>query len=423
MRNKSIRDALVAAGYEFVQFEPKIPGTRDLRPDAVAWAANSQGTLVPWAVVEVKASSAVIRPEAGLSALARARDMLGTVDHYVVVNGTEWYRTDAGIQRLTAVDGPAPPPHGGEGEITDVDLVTTMLADELWKAAARSRDKGRPTVDSDFSPDIVLGLNNLRTVTGSLVPVNEETLWQARRQAVIQFERRGREAGLFTSHKAVAQAVAQLAGSNLTRDLLDPFCGAGSFLWEAIDYAQKQGIGLYTVLGCDINQRMADVARSIGSVSPVPVEIVTADAFLNEDLPLSTCVVSAPPLGLRMQEDRELLDGSTTRDGDVVALDRIVQLLVDGGRAVLHLPAGITFRRNAERYRRFLATRYRVAAILGLPAGAVHGTGIRSVLMVIDNTAPTDTFIAQLGEDWESQLAPGGAALEAALTHINGDQQ
>jgi type I restriction-modification system DNA methylase subunit len=87
---------------------------------------------------------------------------------------------------------------------------------------------------------------------------------------------------------------------------------------------------------------------------------------------------------------------------------------------VLHLPVGITFRATGERYRHFLATQFRVGAILGLPSGAVTGTGIRSILMVIDNAAPTDTFVAQLGEDLESQVAPGGAVLDAALAHIDG---
>ncbi|MBO2462677.1 HsdM family class I SAM-dependent methyltransferase [Actinomadura violacea] len=422
MSNASIRGALIAAGYEFVQFEPKIPGMWNWRPDAVAWAANSHGALVPWTVVEAQTSSDAIRPEVGLSVLARARDMLGTADHYIVMNGTDWYRADAGLQRLTAVDGPVSPPNGGDGEIVDVDLVTTMLADELWKAAARSHDKGTSEAFRSNS-DVVLGLTSFRTATNSLVPVNKETLWQARRHAVVDFERRGTEAGFLTSHKTVAQAVAQLAGPKLSGRILDPFCGTGSFLWEAIDYARKRGTGLGTALGCDVDQRMVDLAGSIGAVSPVPVEIVRTDALLGEGLPLTTSIVSAPPLGLRLQEHHQLLDGTTTRDGDLVALDRIVRLLVDDGRAVLHLPAGITFRRSADRYRRFLATHLRVAAILGLPAGAVPRTGIRSVLLVIDNAEPSDTFIAQLGEDWEAQLAPGGAALEAALTQIDGSQQ
>jgi hypothetical protein len=92
MSNEQIRDALVAAGYEFVQLEPRIPDAKTgWRPDVVAWAADPAGTLVPWAVVETKKLLGAIHPEIGLSALARARDLLGTVDHYVVVNDNEWY--------------------------------------------------------------------------------------------------------------------------------------------------------------------------------------------------------------------------------------------------------------------------------------------------------------------------------------------
>ncbi|MBM7510286.1 hypothetical protein JOE61_004100 [Nocardioides salarius] len=420
MSTQSIRDTLVRAGYEFVQVEPRIPDAKaSWNPDLVAWAADARGTLVPWLVVETKKQHAAVHPEAGLPALARARDLLGTVDHYVVVNDTEWFRADPGIQRLERVDGPVPPPNGGEGEITDVDLASSLISEALWKTTSRSRDRREPLVDYAFASDVSFDLGGLRTATGARLPVKRDVLWQARRRSIVDFERRGREAGIYTSPKAIAQAVARLAGTRLTWDLLDPFCGAGSFLWEAIDYAQEHRTGLNTVLGYDINVRTAEVARSIGNAAPVPVEIVAADA-LSADLPLSTCVVSAPPFGLRILEHHELLDGSTTRDGDLVILDRIVRLLGSGGRAVLHLPVGVTFRSTGEQYRRFLASRFRIAAILGLPYGAVAGTGIRTVLMVIEDAPSTDTFVAQLGEDWESQLAPGGAALEAALAHIDG---
>lgn len=420
MSTQLIRDTLVRAGYAFVQLEPRVPDAKaSWSPDVVAWAADAGGTLVPWLVVETKKQYAAIHPEAGLPALARARDLLGTVDHYIVVNDAEWFRADPGLQRLERVDGPMSPPYGGEGEITDVDLASSLISEDLWKAASRARDRGMPVVDYFFAADSQLAHGGLRTVTGARLPIRKEVLWQAGRRSIVDFERRGKDAGIYTSPKVIAQAVAQLAGTRLTWDLLDPFCGAGSFLWEAIDYAQAHRTGLNTVLGYDINVRTAEVARSIGNAAPVPVEIVAADA-LSADLPLSTCVVSAPPFGLRIQEHHELLDGSTTRDGDLIVLDRIVRLLGSGGRAVLHLPVGVTFRSTGEQYRRFLTSRFRIAAILGLPSGAVAGTGIRSVLMVIEDAPSTDTFVAQLGEDWESQLAPGGAALDAALAHIDG---
>jgi type I restriction-modification system DNA methylase subunit len=254
------------------------------------------------------------------------------------------------------------------------------------------------------------------------LPASKEVLWEACRRAAVDFASRGREAGVFTSHPVVANAVAALAVAKLQRDVLDPFCGTGSFLWEAIDHARQHGQRLNTVLGYDASDRIVELARSIGSVSPVPVEITHADAFTAE-LPLSTCVVSAPPLGLRIPQPYELFDGTMTRDGEYAAIDRILRVLADGGRAVLHVSAGFTFRPDGERFRRYVADHFRVAAVIGCPHGAVPGSGIRSALLVIDQAEPGETFIAQLGEDWEAQLAPGGAALEAAQEHIDGGRR
>lgn len=112
-----------------------------------------------------------------------------------------------------------------------------------------------------------------------------------------------------------------------------------------------------------------------------------------------------------------------THDGEYAAVDRIVRVLADGGRAVLHLSAAFTFRGNGERFRRYVADHFHVAAVIGCPPGAVPGSSIRSVLLVIDNAEPQETFVAQLGEDWETQLAPGGAAIRAALEHIDGERR
>ncbi|ETA05274.1 hypothetical protein V525_19150 [Gordonia alkanivorans CGMCC 6845] len=100
-----------------------------------------------------------------------------------------------------------------------------------------------------------------------------------------------------------------------------------------------------------------------------------------------------------------------------------MQALRRGGRAVLHLPANFTYITSCESYRQFLASNYRVAAVIGLPRGAMISTGIRSILLVIDNTDPGETFVAQLGEDWIAQLGSEGAALRAAVSHIDGSTE
>ena len=105
MSETSISNALRQVGYEFIQLEAKMPQiSASFRPDFLAWAANAEGKLVPWAVVEVKRSRKE-QPEVVLSALAKSRDLIGTVDHYAVIDG-KWYRADTGLRTIAFVDRP-----------------------------------------------------------------------------------------------------------------------------------------------------------------------------------------------------------------------------------------------------------------------------------------------------------------------------
>lgn len=88
---------------------------------------------------------------------------------------------------------------------------------------------------------------------------------------------------------------------------------------------------------------------------------------------------------------------------------------------VLLLPINITFLHKLEAYRRFLASDYRVGALIGLPARVLEPTAVRAVLLVIDHAEPGETFVAQLGEDWVAQLSKTGAAMNAALQHLDGE--
>ena len=441
---KSVRQALERAGYRFIQDDPQIPKGKNkspqskssltFRPDVLAWAADPNGKLVPWAVVEIKSRSVKLPPEVALPELARSRDTYGTVDHYVVLHG-DWYQADVGLRKLVSVDGPVPPQYGGEGELDDVDLATTLLTEQLWRwdhdRNLRAHRMGRYGPETDLSVDRLvmadydrsteLSIDGIETSTGTVLPASREVLWEARRRALVSFARRGRDAGIYTSHPVVAKAVAHLAGTKLDNEVLDPFCGTGSFLWESIDHSRDIGSGLVSAVGLDFNYRVVELARSIARAAPIDVEIYNVDAFFVETLSkpgildphesrLVNCAVSAPPMSLKLNptEPYELLDGTMTRDGDFAVVDRLVRQLAEGGRAVVQVAPGFTFRRNGERYRNYLANSFRVAVLIGCPPGSVPGFGLASIIMVIEKAPPTETFIAQLGEDWESQLAPRG---------------
>ena len=125
---------------------------------------------------------------------------------------------------------------------------------------------------------------------------------------------------------------------------------------------------------------------------------------------------------MRLDKTYTLLDGSKTRDVELVSLDQCIRSLKPGGRAVLHLSKGLTYRKQSEDYRHYIANSFRVSALIGLPSGAFYGTSIPSVIIVIDNDLPSSTFVAQIGSDWQEQLSRSGSALQAANNYLDGNQ-
>lgn len=410
-----VRSVLRAAGYTLLQVQPRLEKLSSLRPDVLAWAANADGDLVPWAVVEVK-SGRLKRPELALPGLARSRDVMGTVDHYAVVNG-EWFKADRGVRSLEPVDGPTPPEYGARGLLTDEELATSLLVQRLWFEADRLRNSGARAGDAFPSRTVLAETeqSGIELPDGGLLPVRPDVLWRAKRSALIEFASRGSSES--SSHPVIASAVAALVEQRVTGTVLDPFCGTGSFLWAVLDLAARVDVPARFV-GYEINPRLAGLAASIGNGAPLPVTIDEADAFGTEFVGADV-IVTAPPLRVRSSDHQTLLDGSRTTDGDVAAVDKSLRALNAGGRAVFHVASWFTWSERYASYRTFLANEFHVAALIGLPRGAMAGAAGTSVLMAIDKKEPAETFVAQLGDDWENQLEPEGAALSAALAFIN----
>lgn len=172
-------------------------------------------------------------------------------------------------------------------------------------------------------------------------------------------------------------------------------------------------------VGRDLDPSIIRTASLIAQTAPTNVTFETGDAFTTP-LPEADVIVTAPPMGLRLTNSHVLGNGTLTRHGDLAAVDVCLRALRPGGRAVFQLAPGITFQSQAEKYRSYLADEYRVAALIGCPSGSAFGTQIKTILMVVDRARPGKTFVAQLADDWEAQLAPSGPTMSAALTHIDG---
>lgn len=417
---EAAKHRLLDAGFGLVMREPRMPLFGNYRPDVLAWASDEFGNLVPWALVEMKQEQDS-HPALALQQLAALRSQLGTREHYVVINENEWFKADPGLQTLNKVDGPTPPRYGGRGILRELKLLTTMMQEHMW----RTCEALRSSRESSQHNDCVLYAASTQMLPPELadakIDIDQNTLWKAQHIAIESIQRRKEYGYAFGSQPIVADAIAGLLGKKLEGTIANPFCGTGSLLWSAIEAATATEQSLENAIGLEIMTNEVELARSIALNAPVTTTIQETDP-LDTVLPHVDCIVATPPLAMRLDKTYTLLDGSKTRDVELVSLDQCIRSLKPGGRAVLHLSKGLTYRKQSEDYRHYIANSFRVSALIGLPSGAFYGTSIPSVIVVIDNDLPSSTFVAQIGSDWQEQLSRSGSALQAANNYLDGNQ-
>lgn len=212
---------------------------------------------------------------------------------------------------------------------------------------------------------------------------------------------------------AAMAEIALLGDQPLT--IFDPFLGVGDTF---VALASRHS-GNPKFQGWDVNRQTLSSAKiflnggqEYGSynlrLDQSNVALDCVDSF-KEPWPKVDLVISAPPIGIRLTEPC-LGPSFVTRDGEVAVIDKAVNALKVGGRAVLLTSRGWTFRAgDSAKLRDMLASRsdINVTALIGLPS-ILPGTSIEPCLVVIDRIPKSDTIVAELGADWRDQLQVGG---------------
>jgi type I restriction-modification system DNA methylase subunit len=171
--------------------------------------------------------------------------------------------------------------------------------------------------------------------------------------------------------------------------------------------------------GQDINPLIVDVAKALALLAPASMSVERRDSFARP-VRSANLIISAPPWGLRLNEPHELLSGDRTKDGDLAVIDVCLRALIPGGRAVMLLTLGWTFRSGAaQRYRAWLSGHSRVAALVGLPAGSLTHVRTPTLILVLENREPSKTFVGELEADWQEQLSVDGMTMRALQEHLN----
>jgi len=237
------------------------------------------------------------------------------------------------------------------------------------------------------------------------------------------------ELGQFFTHRSIVEFMARFIGVDESKVVYDPSCGSGGFLImcakivrEQIQQKQPglsqretdQRLEEYSrrcLIGTEINERTARVARlnllmhgldygNIFTVNALKID-ESADRRLSTLLGENTVdMVFANPPFAGYEKDPAVLSrfqlgqngkgniSSVTRE--VLFIERIIQVLRDGGMAGIVIPQGIFTNRNLAHVRNYIRRHAQILAVIELPDWAFipSGTSVRGSLLFIRKLAP-----------------------------------
>lgn len=232
------------------------------------------------------------------------------------------------------------------------------------------------------------------------------------------------ELGQFFTHRSIVEFMVRLVGIDEHKVVYDPACGSGGFLimcakivraqimetqpelsQQEVDHRLKEYSRRF-LIGTEINDRTARVARlnllmhglsynNIFTVNALKAN-QSDDERLHALLSRGTVdVVLANPPFAGYEKDPTVLStfelGKNSRGGvssvtrEVLFIERIIQVLRDGGVAGIVIPQGIFTNRNLAHVRDYVKRNAQILAVIELPDWAFipSGTSVRGSLLFI----------------------------------------
>ena len=393
--------ALVELGYS-VDSQTWMSRGNKGRVNIFGWGAGTQGNIVPLVAVEVLEAVTPENIELALQQLSSAQTMMDTRNSFIF-NGLTWWRVSEDFRSVE--EGPQPNPVKAlTKKITNSLSIGPMIKPELWKAMDATRgqlsiQEGiisaiRTILDSSTNLGDAIALSGNATM-----PLDRQAFVKALQQILMQMSGKDAQFGTPTE---VVDFLFNLVGSlPKVKTFYDPFAGSGSTAREAwIRFGLTSGEQIQ-ITGREINNSVVELADVLNSASKSHVTMELGNSFMLPSI-LADLVVTVPPLGMRLNEPIETPFGST-KNGDIAAIALAVSSLKPNGVAAMISPPGWTWSKEGQALRDWLSQNYHVIALLALPPVLNKVTAISPVALVVRNSAPGNTVVGTLKEDWLTQ--------------------
>ena len=231
------------------------------------------------------------------------------------------------------------------------------------------------------------------------MPLDRQAFVKALQQILMQMSGKDAQFGTPTE---VVDFLFNLVGSlPKVKTFYDPFAGSGSTAREAWIRFGLTSDEQIQITGREINNSVVELADVLNSASKSHVTMELGNSFMLPSI-LADLVVTVPPLGMRLNEPIETPFGST-KNGDIAAIALAVSSLKPNGVAAMISPPGWTWSKEGQALRDWLSQNYHVIALLALPPVLNKVTAISPVALVVRNSAPGNTVVGTLKEDWLTQ--------------------
>lgn len=302
---------------------------------------------------------------------------------------------------------------------------------ELYKRAVKAwPDLGTTKQAIDISPEQLVRC--LRPLVGWHILDSDLSHMDAALERLVARDAKGSLGQYFTPRDVIRMCVVALSPSSQDR-IIDPACGSGAFLYEAITYARERDGDSPRCLGIDLGQRSVRVAKLIShAVAPDAMSIHrgnSIDGRAYTDSPptewkpfLATAkppnmdrrpwqswhdlncdlLLTNPPFAGEIDDpgviavyDSQRSRGAF-RKGAVgrehLFVERAVQILAPGGRLAIVVPQGILANSTSSYLRKWVMERCRILAVVGLhPFAFLPYTGVKTSVLFLEKM--------QLGSD------------------------
>jgi SAM-dependent methyltransferase len=384
-----------------------------VQADIVAYAPDENGTLKPEIIVEVKSRPGKYDRTSALAQLSRYAVAFDTPRAYLY-DGT-WYEVDPTFTEAHETVPPRPT-RVGEGtggvELT-VDLVRPSVRRALWNVLGVGRSKAKQ--QSEFSIGM---LHDVLGLVGHEFRgwVDRHPLDRWRIAKTVASELLDSQFRTIRLPMSLADAMANLLAADANWQVADPACGVGTLLLSVGDRGFRRDSPVQ-LFGTDRDNRLVEIARELVRFAGTDLNVIPLEASVPSRPTLHGAITFGPIAGKRAEPFR-LPSGQWTRDEEAIALAALVSRIAPGGRVVFGTTQRLLFSGAFVEFRRYLSEKFRIVAVVELPPRSLDGTSVAPALIVIENTAPGETLVARLEDDWANQLSEAGEFYKAYVSHL-----